>query len=64
MFVWNWLVANGLFRDLLSAAILVPIMKIAGSRFAKRVGQEVVNAFRDVENEVRELERQLSNDDD
>ena len=46
--IWNWLIAQGLYHDLLSAAILVPILKVTSSRFAKRVAHEIALEMRKV----------------
>lgn len=56
--MWNWLVANGLFRDLESACILVPIMRFMGSKMATRIGQEVAKAAKDAAKEAaKEVDR-------
>ena len=44
----GWLVANGLYRDLLSAAILVPIMHLMAARPLKRVADAVERARQDM----------------
>jgi hypothetical protein len=65
MNVWNWLVTQGLYHDLVSAAILVPILKVSGSRFAKRVAHEIALEIRkvwaDAEREIEETKRDLDN---
>ena len=35
--IWQWLVANGLFRDLESAGILVPLMRVMATRPLQRL---------------------------
>lgn len=63
--IWQWLVANGLLRDLLSAAILVPIMRFMGSGIAKRIAREVIKAAKEAEREViataHDAQRELDN---
>lgn len=56
--VWDWLVTQGLYHDLVSAFILVPIMRIMALKPLKRVE----NAVKRVENAIdtaidRELDR-------
>lgn len=50
--MWNWLIANGLYKDLVSAAILVPMLKLMGSHFAKKVADEVVKAAKNAEHDM------------
>lgn len=42
--IMNWLVANGLYRDLLSAAILVPIMHLMAVKPLKKLIGLIQNA--------------------
>lgn len=41
MIVYTWLVAQGLYRDLLSAGILVPIMHVMALKPIKRLLSEL-----------------------
>lgn len=66
MSVWNWLVANGLYRDLLSACILVPILKFTSSSFAKRLAKEIAIALRkgwyDLESDLDDIKDDAKDD--
>jgi hypothetical protein len=46
MSIYDWLVNQGLYHDLVSACILVPILKVTSSRFAKRLAREIADAMR------------------
>lgn len=44
MNVWNWIVANGLFRDLESALIMVPIMRLVMGGYISRLEHAIERA--------------------
>jgi hypothetical protein len=56
MTVYHWLVANGLWRDMVSAAILVPLMRLMATRPLKRI-ESAVETIRVEAHELRDLER-------
>jgi hypothetical protein len=63
--MWNWLVAQGLYHDLVSACVLVPILKVTSSRFAKRLAHEIAlemrKVFQDAESEIEAVKKDLDN---
>lgn len=50
--VWSWLVVNGLFHDLLSACILVPIMRLMALKPLQRVERAVKDVRDDIRREI------------
>jgi hypothetical protein len=61
-----WLVANGLYRDLISAAILVPIMRVMASKPIQHVKQAVDDLREDMHEQadLHKLTAELKGDDD
>jgi hypothetical protein len=43
--VWQWLVADGLYRDLLSAGILIPVMHVMALRPLRRLIRDIEKLF-------------------
>ena len=62
----TWLVANGLYRDLLSAAILVPVMRIMASKPVQHVKQAVDDLREDMHEQagLHKLISELKGTDD
>lgn len=44
MGVWDWIVSNGLFRDLESALIMVPIMRLVMGGYITRLEHAIERA--------------------
>ena len=58
MVIWNWLVAEGLYHDLVSAFILVPIMRFMALKPLKRFENDVKRVENAIDTAIdHELER-------
>ena len=55
--MFTWLVAQGLYHDLVSAGILVPIMHLAAGRPLRRVARALESGARDVARDVDKVAR-------